>query len=386
MMERIAMGKQSAWLEFDLTSVYRRDQSALGWTVKSLSITNHELEPFVQGIPGFLVSRDVGHGDVILWNLLEDKSLSLGRRIGALLGSCGEGLKPLAQQRRAVSCITAIWSLTISILPTTKVWYSGFEPSTLNALEQRLTDPSTVTVDWARCALAVILCRLLQDMWSSSAGAAVYKLQQIVVDLQGMVNTAKRCATFSSFVPRDLWDNLSTRISQLVADVALAEVSRVHGAAVFNTCGRNFVKCLLDARLLALLNIVVTLRESSVEPLSLLKRPSGSQMFFAPLGPTENSEYCILRHLIRDLTVASRHPSIQAALVRLVHDVVEDRRGGRPKVHPVMCEDLLILLRTIDDPVSKTKAEEIMSRCMVVMPAVVTAAQAYDLLPYTINS
>jgi hypothetical protein len=372
MMEGVAMGKALGWFAFDLTSPRARDRDALRWTVESLT-SNRELEPFVEGIPGFLVANDMGHADEILWDLLGDRCVVLGQRIGLLLSSCNDVLEPIGRQRRALACITAIWSLTLSALQSTKIWYSGFEASALDGLEQRLTDLEPVTAGWARSTLAVVLCRVLQDMWASSAGTAETGLHQDVEHLLRTVNTAQRCAKAVSPQAAERWEPLSKWVSSLSADVEEHSGSNPN---LEDKHRKRFVELLKDARLLSLVNLIVVLMANSFDPFTLIKRPKERH---TPVGTAPKSQYHVLRHLRRDLTARSRDLGIQAYLLETVSAAIgtEERKGGQMKIHPLIIEELLSLVGTVDEP---GKAKDIVRRYQIMRTDSAAAANAMNAL------
>jgi hypothetical protein len=387
MMEGVAMGRPLGWFAFDLTSTRARDRDALRWTVESLT-SNRKLEPFLEGIPGFLVSKDIGHADAIdiLWNLLGDKTVALGQRIGLLLSSCNEVLEPIPRQRRALACITAIWSLTLSALLPTRVWHSGFEPSTLDGLERLLADSERITADWARSTLAVVLCRVLQDMWTSSAGAAGTGLQHDVENLLKTVHTAQRCANVVSSHAAEQWEPLSTKVSYLSADVEAVEHSdsNLQKMMLEDRHKKRFVELLKDARLLSLVNLTIVLMANSFDPFTLMKRPSGTKhkQQHILVNTIDKSQYQVLRHLRRDLTAHSRDPGIQAYLVETVSAAIgtEERKGGRMKLHSLIIQELLFLVGTVDGPGSLAEAKDIVRRYQIMRPESTAAVNVINAL------
>ena len=90
----------------------QRDLSAIKWTLESLT-DNAELEPFIKGIHGFTVSRDIPQSDAIaiLIEIFSDDEFDLGLRIDRLLISCDQILELSLRQKRRVACLSALWTM-----------------------------------------------------------------------------------------------------------------------------------------------------------------------------------------------------------------------------------------------------------------------------------
>ena len=96
----------------------QRDLKAMCWTLNALREDN-EFEPFVEVIPSVVSGFDYS-AKWLMDTLMnhDDHSIKLGYRIPQLLGSCTTGLlDPFVAQKRAVTCIKAIWSLTMLSMP-----------------------------------------------------------------------------------------------------------------------------------------------------------------------------------------------------------------------------------------------------------------------------
>ncbi|KAJ3509696.1 hypothetical protein NLJ89_g5081 [Agrocybe chaxingu] len=96
----------------------QRDLKAMCWTLNSLREDN-EFEPFVEVIPSVVSGFDYS-AKWLLETLLHhnDISIKLGYRIPRLLASCTTGLlDPSIAHKRAITCLKAIWSLTMLSMP-----------------------------------------------------------------------------------------------------------------------------------------------------------------------------------------------------------------------------------------------------------------------------
>lgn len=108
----------------------KRDIEALSWTLQSLT-NSTEIEPFVEGIAGFL--GDLGSTNhMLIQHLLEDPNTRLGTHVVRLLSQAGYQEGPV-KVRRTVACLSAMWSL-LQNCSTTNV-EEWFDEETLPVLE-----------------------------------------------------------------------------------------------------------------------------------------------------------------------------------------------------------------------------------------------------------
>ncbi|KAF9469699.1 hypothetical protein BDZ94DRAFT_1328504 [Collybia nuda] len=153
----------------------RRDLDAMIWTLKSLR-EDHEFEPFVEVIPKVVAGFDYS-AKILLRKLLyhDDLSVKLSHRIPRLLVTCTGGiLDTVLSQKRASTCLAAIWSLSMLSMHTdSSESGSGFfflSHKTVRFDEYTLRDIKTVkrdvsaVADYAISAAAVI-GRSLLDMY-----------------------------------------------------------------------------------------------------------------------------------------------------------------------------------------------------------------------------
>jgi hypothetical protein len=147
----------------------QRDLDAMCWTLKALR-EDTELEPFIEVIPQVVAGSDYS-GKLLLHNLLhfDDLSVRLDHRITRLLLTCsGSLLEPSVCQKRATTCLAAIWSLTMmSIISGPS---SSPRSRALRFDEHTLRDMTVVKVavpgaaDYAISAMAVV-ARSVLDMY-----------------------------------------------------------------------------------------------------------------------------------------------------------------------------------------------------------------------------
>ncbi|KJA28614.1 hypothetical protein HYPSUDRAFT_34059 [Hypholoma sublateritium FD-334 SS-4] len=96
----------------------QRDLKSMCWTLSSLREDN-EFEPFVEVIPAVVSGFD--YSAKWLMDCLtkhDDIAIKLGHRIPGLLVTCNaQVLDPATAQKRAITCIKAMWSLTMLSMP-----------------------------------------------------------------------------------------------------------------------------------------------------------------------------------------------------------------------------------------------------------------------------
>ncbi|KAG6911363.1 hypothetical protein DXG01_001034 [Tephrocybe rancida] len=141
----IMSGSMSAAREIEATQISserdQRDLSAMTWTLRNLR-HEAEFEAFVEVIPRAVSGRDYS-AKLLLHRLLyhEDPFARLGHRIPRLLMSCTGGvLDPVVCQRRAATCMAAIWSLSMMAVHTDS-WET---PTPVQSNEQRRFDEFTL--------------------------------------------------------------------------------------------------------------------------------------------------------------------------------------------------------------------------------------------------
>ncbi|KAF8204313.1 hypothetical protein K438DRAFT_1715981 [Mycena galopus ATCC 62051] len=158
-----------------------RDFEAMHWTLSTLR-EDSELEPFLGFIPRLVAGFDYS-AKLLLRRLLnhDDPTIGLRFRIPRLLGLCAEGrLGPLLAHDRATTCLHAMWSLTMMVVPLSA-------PSTHISCETLAFDEDTIgqiraaavhVPSVADCAesTASVVARSLLDMSVDSADAMEIEL------------------------------------------------------------------------------------------------------------------------------------------------------------------------------------------------------------------
>ncbi|SJL06421.1 uncharacterized protein ARMOST_09758 [Armillaria ostoyae] len=170
-----------------------RDFDAMCWAIELLRVDS-ELEPFIEVIPNVVACTDLS-AKLLLYRLLNHDAVTirLGYRIQRLLVTCTQGeLAPATAQKRAITCLSAIWSLTMMSLPaspvtTTSTAYRSretlhFDEQTLKYINLMQSGIPSVS-DYSVSALTVV-SRSLLDMY-------VDQILKLETEIGGFVMTRK---------------------------------------------------------------------------------------------------------------------------------------------------------------------------------------------------
>lgn len=148
------------------------DLSALRWTVESLT-DDDELEPFLEGMPGFLASAEVTDAAFVLRELLYS---GLGLRITHLMRTClkQDLLAPDRRIQRATTCMNAIRAVTVATSGTPWSWVMCFGPRAAVALHTLQNDSSHAIASQAVCTSAIIACRVVHELFHPQIAVALW--------------------------------------------------------------------------------------------------------------------------------------------------------------------------------------------------------------------
>lgn len=154
----------------------QRDLKSMCWTLNALREDN-EFEPFVEVIPSVVSGFDYS-AKWLMDSLMhhDDISIKLGHRIPGLLATCItiRSHDPITAQKRAVTCLKAIWSLTMLSLPKTTTFQNPrllqtlrFKEDTFDLLANiRSAVPSVETLT---LSTSIVIARSLLDMYVDRA-------------------------------------------------------------------------------------------------------------------------------------------------------------------------------------------------------------------------
>lgn len=137
-----------------------RDLSALRWTLENLT-DNAELQPFVEGIAGFMVSPDIPPHIVLpmVADFFQDDNWALISRIQQLLSSCDKILESSHRQRRLIACLTSTWMLGYVLIHQHDGSFRTFRYRIEALIRQIAAVPELADTagHWARCAGALLI-------------------------------------------------------------------------------------------------------------------------------------------------------------------------------------------------------------------------------------
>jgi len=367
-----------------------RDLEAMCWTMESLR-EDSELEPFVEVIPKVVSGYDYS-AKLLLHKLLDHEKISarLGYRLPRLLMTCAGGLLDQSlSQKRATTCLTAIWSLSMMSLavadaPLTSLFKVRFGEPTLKNVETIKNDIPAVA-NYA-ISTTTAIARSLLDMYADRAVAAEGEL----VTFQQTQNWQDQGSgiRFEQWTPRHPLHVIS-KIKQHT--VALEQLSfskpglsspvpyvmigtlwhyleeLVVGTVQYGNSMRDTLQSLLDFRRFLnqagfslTMDFVSNLLTSSslpYEPFSTIRRLFVRLDFSLPVTPDSQSH-----------------------LVAYLDEALEHNPTGETRLPKSIINVLLGFVRTLDDPGCIIKARSIVTRYMIMHPTSDAAQNALSVL------
>lgn len=166
-----------------------RDLKAMCWTLYALR-EDKELEPFIEVIPNVVSGYDYS-AKLLMDNLLNhhDIAIKLGYRLPRLLATCTGGhLDPSIAQIRAITCLKAMWSLTMLSMPkaqhieaTSSQKSPKFKEDTLALLYN--VEKALPLVEEYVSSARIVVARSLMDMQIDRAAAMEAHILEICQDL-----------------------------------------------------------------------------------------------------------------------------------------------------------------------------------------------------------
>jgi hypothetical protein len=147
---------REAYAMLDSESRTKGDDWALRWTLTQLD-EDHELVPFIQGLPGFMKSDKVRDGQERLRTLLAH---GLEARLLGILQACNENISlETSKQTQAIACLDTIWLSAPYLL---------FAPNLITLLVN-LTQSALLVSIRARCTLTVVVHLMLGNLMTSKS-------------------------------------------------------------------------------------------------------------------------------------------------------------------------------------------------------------------------
>jgi len=207
-----------------------RDFKAMCWTLDALREDN-ELEPFIEVIPSVVSGHDYS-AKLLMDNLLNhhDVTIKLGYRLPRLLATCMGGLlDPSITQKRAITCLKAMWSLTMLSMPKAQHITSSreslkFKEDTLALLYN--VERALPLVEGYISSARIVVARSLMDMQIERAAAVEEHALEICQNLASSPCISQD-KTSSSCEKQNISDALHHRLQTLHKEIFGLKIKRL---------------------------------------------------------------------------------------------------------------------------------------------------------------
>lgn len=355
-----------------------RDADAMCWTISSLR-EDCEFESFVQVIPSVVSGFDYS-AKLLLHNLLHhhDIAIKLGYRIPRLLMTCTTGfLTPLVCEKRALTCLKAIWSLTMLSMPDKAAFLDfrkqlRFDKDTLHLLNVIKKEMPTVR-DYVSSTLTVV-SRSFMDNHINRSRALEQKVLSTIET--GHCQTSQPPVTVLSGgklrqFSREMLDGLKRTTETLENYISKGRsmtvpLPYVMMEAIAN-CHFRLVSTALGGSLQQDLNEEVL---QSLGKFQILLNQAGFCLlldYVAELLPSVGSLpheafNTLRRTFFRIDTTPVNHRS-QALLVTYLEEVLG--YSGSTELPQNIIDILLALTRVLDDPICIAKAKKVLDHYVI---------------------
>lgn len=377
----------------------QRDLSAMSWTLKTLR-EDGELEAFVEVIPRVVAGFDYS-AKLLLHKLLHhhDISVRLGHRIPRLLISCTGGvLDPTVAQRRATTCLAAIWSLNMMSVHTDSSQPSApvLSRDTLRFDEFTLRDMQAVKNDipgvaeYATSAMAVVT-RSLLDMHIEQMVTREYELVEFLRTQDKELMPRIPGADIRRGRPEHVFKRI-----QHILDILARHLDSGDGVAL----SLPFVLITALYQDISTLLIILGAPSPEIDVVGLASETLEAVRQFRALlnqaGFSLTMDYAanllssrqlpyeafntVRRIFLRidfslDIPVKS-----QRQFVACLDEALESDADGATRIPQSIINIMLGLTRALDDPTCVLKAKSIIGRCMRFLPSPGEAQKALSVL------
>ena len=343
----------------------KRDREALRDTLDSL--TEHsELEPFIEGIPGFIRSNEVGDGRSMFQDLLLDRTTRLESRIARLLMTCKEAgsFPDGVLEKRALTCLNAIFYLTKEQPSMPWAWISCFGEHTTYVLQTFRHSESPVIAHHACCTAALVVDKLHTDI-SDTLTAQDHTWASVTDPRKG--------------IPLDM--HLDRGIYALQFLDALHTLEAAVGLEVVDSGGKalRWTRLLeeLRTRLQACASHPVELRrilnQGRIYALVDYVRLLMTDLFLPDDSAGLELTYDTLRTITTDLFARYANTECEWRLVRLLAQVVgvpdDDQPCTAPKLPASLIDVFIRVFATLGDQSTRQEAKRIIKSYSKVQPA-----------------
>ncbi|KAF8807984.1 hypothetical protein BYT27DRAFT_7223736 [Phlegmacium glaucopus] len=202
-----------------------RDFKAMCWTLNALREDN-ELEPFIEVIPSVVSGHDYS-AKLLLDNLLNhhEVTIKLGYRLPRLLATCIGGLlDPSIAQKRAITCLKAMWSLTMLSMPKAQHIQATSSRQNLKFKEDALAllhnvEKAIPLAEGYISSASIVVARSLMDMQIERAAAMEERVLEICQNLISSPSIPSQDKTSFSCERQNISDALHHRLHILHKEI-----------------------------------------------------------------------------------------------------------------------------------------------------------------------
>jgi hypothetical protein len=315
------------------SGLYEREKRAIKWTMTCLT-EDGQLEPFIEGIPGFLRAGGPRNGPQnecnrrIMLSLMRSSEIRLCVRIFNLLLTCYRGslVDEITREKRITACLNAIWSLTdILLLTPDAYWINDFDLRTAWMIE-RVSNDNIGVSKFAKCTRAVVAGKLLRDMEHCLSKDQHGRL----ATLRNLIETASTLYANPQSFPE--------RLGQVVDEVH----DSIRDGVAFHASLEELNRRLDDARFIVLIDLVSTITKGSSIP---------------PIAPRA------IYYLANNLLTCAKSSESQANFLECLTVAIEN---GMAQDFPRLMISVLLEVATsgvLDDPDIIQKAKSMLKKC-----------------------
>jgi hypothetical protein len=374
--------------EVDATEISRerdqRDLNAMSWTLATLR-QDKEFKAFVEVIPKVVTSFDYS-AKLLLGKLLhhENVSIKLSYRVPRLLVSCTGGtIEKSVAQKRATTCLTAMWSLnmmtihTNSYNPSTtipftpeKETFHGFTLQDIRTVRNELP----MVEKYAVSASAVIV-RSLLDAYVGFTVEMDHNLSQFIQTGETRHAHLSRNSGYQQGKPSRILNTIQRTMDALSEH--LDRFREMDSALPFLLCGTLRTELTKAYRFVTDTSIdrdgldFAGNALDAVHTFHELLNQAGFNLavdYAKALIADQSPPYEAFNTMRRVfLKIEFDHPvstESQFRLVNYLDDALESNREGKTRIPQSIINIILGLTRVIDDPTCALKARRVVDRCM----------------------
>lgn len=371
-----------------------RDFKAMCWTLNALR-EDVDLEPFIEVIPSVVSGYDYS-AKLLMDNLLNhhDITIKLGYRLPRLLATCLNGLlDPSITQKRAITCLKAMWSLTMLSMPKRGHISSReslkFKEDTLSMLYD--VENALPLVEGYTSSARTVVARSLMDMQIDGAAAMEERVLEILHNLISKPYISSQGNNSSSSEGQTIVDFLHHRLQILYKEIFGLNIKRL-------TTPRPHVMIEAVAAQQSRLMTIATSSEDNIDVELIQKLLDSLKEFRIILNqagfslaleytarilssdPLPHEAFNTLRRTFFRLNFNLPFTKgSQERLVACLEEVAEQSQGGSTQLPHSIIDILFSMTRALRDPLCIMKAKGIITSYTVFAPDT-AAPQALSVL------